>query len=107
MRIDYEKIGKRIKDNRKRLQFTQATLAEITEVSDVFISNIETGVKRPSMDSLEKIADALEIDIEYLMFGNKTTDLEVRFPEIFTFLNDCNAQQAQAIIAVVSVLKEF
>ena len=41
MELDYARIGKRIARCRKKHHMTQAKLAELTDVSDQYISNIE------------------------------------------------------------------
>ena len=70
MKINYKRIGEQIKESRRRKNMTQATLAELTQMSDTFISRIETGTKRPSLDSIIKIAYVLKTSIDALVFGD-------------------------------------
>ena len=70
MKINYKRIGEQIKESRRRENMTQATLAELTDMSDTFISRIETGAKRPSLDSIIKIAYVLKTSIDALVFGD-------------------------------------
>ena len=51
-----------IKQHRKKQGFTQASLAEKANASTQYIAMIELGRKFPSLDLLERIATALEID---------------------------------------------
>ena len=46
--------------------FTQATLAQKTGVSRAMIAQLETGAKQPSANTLKKLAQALECDMEDL-----------------------------------------
>jgi len=46
---------------------TQAALAEASSVNRVQISNIEAGEKSGSIDTLKKLADALDITIDDLI----------------------------------------
>ena len=67
--FDYEKIGKRIKETRRRKNMTQAKLAELADMADASISRIETGAKQASLESLAKISRALNISLDFLVFG--------------------------------------
>ena len=56
-------IGKAIRYNRKKKGLSQYELAELTNLSPSYISEIETGKKVPSIDTLLNIADALDVDL--------------------------------------------
>ncbi len=61
-----EKLGKRIRDLRKKRGYTQARLAEKVGVSDNFIGYVERGAQTPSLDTLSRIAGALDVTIRDL-----------------------------------------
>jgi len=63
-----------MKQNRKKLGFSQAKLAEMVNVSDNYIALIETGKRFPSLTMLEMISAALKIDILEL-FSIKTVEV--------------------------------
>ena len=52
-----------MKQHRKRLNLSQAKLAELVNVSDNHIALIETGRRFPSLKMLTLLAQALEIDV--------------------------------------------
>ena len=54
-------IGLAIKSIRKKLSITQYELAEKCEISQTSLSQIETGVKRPSQRTITKVCDVLDI----------------------------------------------
>ena len=54
-------IGSAIKSIRKKLAITQYELAEKCELSQTSLSQIETGVKRPSQRTIAKICSVLDI----------------------------------------------
>jgi transcriptional regulator with XRE-family HTH domain len=62
-------IGTSIKSIRKKLGITQYELAERCNLSQTSLSQIETGLKRPSTKTINKICDVLEIpeSIIYLL----------------------------------------
>ena len=61
-------IGQKIKSYRKKLKLTQDELARKAEIPYTTLVKIENGgVKSPSVDTVKKIATALEMTIDELM----------------------------------------
>ena len=56
-------IGENIKNIRKEKGLTQAELGEKLSVSQQMIGQYENGKNSPQMDTLKKIATALEVNI--------------------------------------------
>ena len=69
MELDYARIGRRIARCRKRHNMTQSKLAELTEVSDQYISNIERSISIPSTETLLRICDVLEVTPDAILLG--------------------------------------
>ncbi len=58
--IKYQ-LGKRIKELRQRQKFTQEKLAELAGIEIPSLSNIENGKNYPNNETLEKLANALNV----------------------------------------------
>ena len=56
-------LGVNLKRNRNLKGFSQAKLAEILDISPNFISDIETGKRWLSSDTLVNLAKALDIEV--------------------------------------------
>ena len=56
-----EKLGKRIKELRKRKNYTQERLAELAEIENASLSNIENGKNYPNYETLAKISSSLNV----------------------------------------------
>lgn len=54
-------IGLAIKSIRKKLSITQYELAEKCDISQTSLSQIETGIKRPSQRTITKVCTVLDI----------------------------------------------
>ena len=61
-------LGARIKNLRRKLGYTQEQFAEAIGVAPRHVSRIENGVNSPSIDTLAKIADILQVDIKELFY---------------------------------------
>ena len=59
-------LGARIKELRKRAGLSQDQLAEQVGIESKYLSRLEVGKRNPSLDTLERIADALEIEMKTL-----------------------------------------
>jgi transcriptional regulator with XRE-family HTH domain len=60
-----------LKEFRKKEGFSQMKLAEGCNTTTSYIGHIETGLKFPSMDMIEKMAEILRIE-PYLFFINRS-----------------------------------
>lgn len=60
--VDYrKKLGQRIRELRKKRGLRQEQLAELSDVEPTSVSNIENGRNYPSIQTLEKFINVLEI----------------------------------------------
>jgi Predicted transcriptional regulators len=59
MGIDYKLLGKNIKYYRKQKQLTQEQMAEQLDLSLGFISQVERGITKMSLDTLVDVCDLL------------------------------------------------
>lgn len=65
------KIGNNIKFYRKQKGLTQSQLAEMLNVSTITIQNYENNRRKPSIETLTKIAKALDIPVSKLIEDDK------------------------------------
>jgi len=71
-------FSERLKTLRKEAGFTQVDVAEKLGISQPAYASWERGVKKPTQDNLVKIAQVLNVSVDYLV-GNseeKTDDLD-------------------------------
>jgi transcriptional regulator with XRE-family HTH domain len=59
-------LGSFIREQRANAKMSLRRLGDVAGVSNVYLSQIETGLKRPSADILQKIAKGLQISAETL-----------------------------------------
>ena len=60
-------LGKRIRESRIKKGYTQQNLAERADIGVVYISEIERGIKIPSLNIFIKILDALDVSADYIL----------------------------------------
>lgn len=65
--MDYKKLGKRIREERKRLNLTQAELAEAIDISDTYMGAIERGERSLTLDTLVRLVNRLGVTVDYML----------------------------------------
>lgn len=65
--VDMVKLGKRIKIVRIKLGLTQRQLSEGSNITEKYLSNIETGKANCSLNSIFNIANAMNTSLDYLL----------------------------------------
>lgn len=65
----YEAIGARILECRKAKNISQETLASLSGIDRSHIGFIEQGRRRPTVETIYKIAQALDIRLEDIFKG--------------------------------------
>ena len=62
-----KKLGSNIKKIRLAKNMSQGDLCRALQVDRAYMSNIENGKKNPTLATIERIANALEVSIDRLM----------------------------------------
>ncbi len=105
MHINYTLIGKRIRELRMIQGLSQESLAAFSNLSTVFICNIENAKKHPSLASLISIADALGVTMDDLLIGNQTNQPEDYRTDIDLLLYDCSGTEKRFLFDILKSTK--
>ena len=60
--MDARLIGRRVQTLRRARGLTQEQLSQMVELSPNYLSNIETGLKTPKLETLVRLMNALQCD---------------------------------------------
>ena len=94
--VDLRAVGPRIIDLRNRLGWTQRTLARQTGLRPAQLSKIERSRKLPLLDETVRIAQALRVGLDELVFGKAPR------PETLQLLREIDALGSPEEIAGLS-----
>lgn len=64
--MDMNLIGERIRSVRRQREMSAAVLAEAIGIAVESLGHIECGARKPGLQTLIKIADALDISLDYI-----------------------------------------
>ncbi len=100
-------VGPRIKDFRKEKGLTQERLAEQADMTPQFLSLVESGLKKPSLDSLIKLAEGLNVSPgELFTFKTDKFDQSSKsksFKAIVGFLETLNEKELLKVKALLKI----
>jgi len=102
--MDYKRLGERIRQERLRLNLTQATLAEAIEISDTYMGAIERGERSLTLDTLVRLVNRLGVTVDY-MLADCVSDCDPNILEQFKQITDCQPlERKQLAIKVLRTI---
>ena len=107
--MNYELLGKQIRKQRKLKNYTLEQLAERLEVSTTFIGQIERAKGVPSLETLVKIANVLEVSTDSLLFGDLNAKAgDTHFVnEILNMTADFSSKERELLLKNIATFCEF
>jgi transcriptional regulator with XRE-family HTH domain len=107
MSIDYQAIGKRVKEFRCARKLTQEALAEMIDAETSTISHIEHATTKLSLPMLVKLANALDVTADELLYGTLIKSSHVSIKIIEDLLTDCTPNEVRALIEMIKTTKRI
>ena len=102
--IDYKELGKRIRAERRCQNLTQEKLAEMAEISDSFMGHIERGGRTLSIETLAKLANALNLSIEFIVCGEFNYQPDMLPEEVHDSLKLMSSSQRKVFLSIMKTL---
>lgn len=107
MNIDYKLIGARIKSARKNKGITQGVLAEKLDVSVGYISQVERGTTKISLDLLGAIASILGCDVSSLITESSVNCENYIANELMEEINKLDNKKRAMLLSFIKLLSEL
>ena len=106
MNIDYKLIGERIKNARKSQGMTQEVLAEKLNVSIGYVSQVERGITKISLDLLGAISSNLGCDVACLISESAIHSNEYLETEIINEIKKLDNKKKKYIFEIIKLTNE-
>lgn len=103
--LNFERIGKKIKEVRLEKKLTQEYIADIVDVNTSHISNIENNRVKVSLSTLVQICNALNITVDYILAEEYKQPSSAIEQEILHELNLCSDETKEQILKIVRALQ--
>jgi transcriptional regulator with XRE-family HTH domain len=99
-----EMIGARIKEIRAKNGLTQEAVAERMDISPKYLSSIERGKENPTLNTLIKLSESLEVNLGEMFSFVELEDPAKRKSQIKSLLSKADDAQLKIILKIVSAV---
>lgn len=106
MNIDYKLIGERIKKARKSKGITQENLAEKLGVLIGYVSQVERGITKISLDLLGAISSILDCDVAGLIIQSATKSSEYMESEIISEIRKLDQKKKKIVLELIKLTSD-
>ena len=100
-----QKLGARIQEIRKSKNLTQEVLAEKIDMDKPNLSNIECGKRFMTAETLEKLANALEVEEKELFDFGHIKNREELITLLNNSINNASDSELMYLYKIISALK--
>lgn len=107
MKFDPKILALRIKKLRNKRNMTQEHLAEIVDLSTVYISLVERGQRVPSLENLIEICNVLECTLDELLDGFLTAKPSNTPLTTDQLLEGCSLNERKFLMKVCLAFQEL
>lgn len=102
--MDYTFLGKRIREERLRLNLTQEHLAEDISISTTYLGQIERGERHITLDKLIPLAERLGVSVDFLLSDYIHPNDDVSLALIRQLLDGRTNKDKELVINMIKLL---
>lgn len=106
MAVDFFTIGQRIQKRRKMLRKTQEQMAEALSVSVGYVSQLERGVTKISLDTLSEITEYLNCNFSELLDGTVVQSSSYLNDELKILKNNLSPANRKILSEIADILEK-
>lgn len=105
--VDYKLIGARIKKMRINSKMTQEYVSEKAGITTVYLSKIENGKVKPTIDTLANICDIINCDIGSVLLNSVSESDQYQNETIVRLFRACSADVKPIAINLIEQLSKL
>lgn len=106
--MDYSLLGKRIREERLRLNLTQEKLAEDVNISTAYLGQIERGERSVTLDKLIPLANKLGVTIDFLLSDYiSSVDDDININRLKQLLHGKTAAERELAVNMIKLLFSY
>ena len=102
--INFENIGRKLKEIRLSKGLTQEYVADMADVNTSHISNIENNRVKISLTTLVNVCNALDVTVDFILAGEYNKISSVLEQEILHELQSCPLETQKQILKIIRAL---
>ena len=97
-------LGKRIREERLRLNLTQEKLAEDVDLTTAYIGQVERGERSLTLENVIKIANRLGVSVDYLLSDSLSTEKDSSLIQLSQLMHGRTLYEKNMAVDVVKTL---
>lgn len=94
-------LGQKVRQLRKQNEYSQERFAELVGIDPNSVSRIECGVHYPSLDTLEKIATVLKVEMRDLFLFSDKESAESLRSYLVQIASELEVEKLREVVGVV------
>lgn len=94
--MDKTELGEKLRQARLEKGYTQQTLADLAGIGNVYLGEIERGLKMPSLNSFIRIIEVLDVSADYVLRNELSSGQGYIYNEITQKLKNLTPRQRKA-----------
>lgn len=98
-------IGRRIRALREKYKLSREALAAKSEISVQFLYDIETGKKGMTVTTLSKLASALKVSTDEIVFGKSNSSINISEEELKLLDKDKLDKLSDIVNMIIDITK--
>lgn len=102
--MDYSLLGKRIREERLRLNLTQEHLAEDINISTAYLGQIERGERHITLDKLIPLSKQLGVSVDFLLSDYVQPNDDASFALIWQLLHNRTDREKALAVNMLKLL---
>ena len=102
--MDYTKLGKRIREERLRLNLTQEKLSEEVGISTAYLGQTERGERSVTLDKLISLANYLGVTVDFLLTDYISSDEDLNLSRLTQLFHGKSATEKEMAVNMVKLL---
>ncbi|MDC0802637.1 helix-turn-helix transcriptional regulator [Clostridium paraputrificum] len=100
----YKLLGKKIREERLKLNLTQEQLAEKVDISTSYVGQIERGERNISLDTLVNLSNTLGVTIDFLLQDSININEDTLLLQINQLISSRNIKEKEMALDVLKIM---
>ncbi len=102
--MDRVLLGRRIREERLKLNLTQESLAEDIELTTAYIGQVERGERNLTLENLVKVSNRLGVTVDYLLSDSLTAPNDTTLIQLSQLLNGRPLTDKELAVSLIRTL---
>jgi len=105
--VDYKLIGSRIKTQRENRDMTQEHVAELADITVVYLSKIENGKVHPTLNTLSAVCSVIGCDLGEILLNVASESGKYQNEQVVMLFQNCDPNVKPIALKLLEQLSEL